>query len=181
VLDYAKVREPIRTQVDIPPFMESILEPMIPRAAELGVELHGEGPACRASIDPHRFTRVMENLIENALDATVDMKGEIHVSWAPVTGGTQLRVKDHGRGIPKKVLKRIYEPFFSYGKKKGTGLGMATVKKIIEEHGGSMEIISEEGVGTEVILTLPDHCHPPSVFEPEASTGNHPALRMEES
>jgi signal transduction histidine kinase len=179
VLEYAKVREPIRTQVDINPFMESILEPMIPRAAELGVDLHGNGPSCRASIDPHRFTRVMENLIENALDATVDMKGEIHVSWASVTGGTQLRIKDHGRGIPKKVLKRIYEPFFSYGKKKGTGLGMATVKKIVEEHGGNMEILSEEGVGTEVILTLPDHPHALSSMDPDISTGSHPALRTE--
>ena len=181
VLDFAKVREPNRAMVELGPFIEAILEPMIPRAAELGVDLRAEGSASRISLDPAQFTRVMENLLTNALDATIDMNGEIRVSWAPVAGGIQFRVKDRGYGIPKKVLKRIYEPFFSYGKKKGTGLGMATVKKIIEEHGGSMEILSEEGAGTEVILTLPDHAHPMASFAPDASTGNHPALGAEET
>jgi hypothetical protein len=54
-------------------------------------------------------------------------------------------------------MRRIFEPFYSYGKRKGTGLGMATVKKIVEEHGGSLEVLSEEGQGTTVIMTIPDH------------------------
>jgi signal transduction histidine kinase len=181
VLDFAKVREPNLTRVDLRPFLEAILEPMIPRAAELGVELQVDGPDCKISLDAPRFTRVMENLLANALDATVDMEGEIRVSWTQVTGGVQLRVKDRGRGIPRKVLKRIYEPFFSYGKKKGTGLGMATVKKIVEEHGGSLEFLSEEGQGTEVILTLPEHPTTPAPGADDASTGSHPALKLEDA
>ena len=53
------------------------------------------------------------------------------------------------------MLRHIYEPFFTHGKKKGTGLGMATVKKIVDEHGGSLEVISEVDEGTQVIVTLP--------------------------
>jgi len=176
VLDFAKVREPKRETVDLRAFLDAILEPMVPRAAELGVQLRAEGPMCLVKLDPGRFTRVMENIMANALDATTDMSGEVLVSWTQVTGGVQIRVKDRGHGIPRKVIKRIFEPFFSYGKKKGTGLGMATVKKIVEEHGGTLEFLSEEGRGTEVIITLPEHPITGTFKVAEESTGNHRAL-----
>lgn len=176
VLDFAKVREPNRETVDLRAFLEGILEPMVGRAAEMGVALLSEGPACRVKLDPSRFTRVMENLLANALDATIGMSGEILVAWIQVTGGVQIRVRDRGTGIPKRVLKRIFEPFFSYGKKKGTGLGMATVKKIVEEHGGTLEFLSEEGAGTEVIIVLPEHPITGATKVMDESTGNHRAL-----
>ncbi len=179
VLDFAKVREPNRETVDLRTFLDAILEPMVPRAAELGVQLRTEGTSCRVKLDPTRFTRVMENLLTNALDATTDMTGEILVAWTQVTGGVQIRVKDRGQGIPRKVIKRIFEPFFSYGKKKGTGLGMATVKMIVEEHGGTLELLSEEGIGTEVIITLPEHPITGTFKNLDESTGNHRALRTE--
>ncbi len=176
VLDFAKVRVPHLETVELSTFLEGILEPMVPRAAELGVQLRTEGLVCQVKLDPGRFTRVMENVLSNALEATMDLHGEILVTWTQVTSGVQIRVKDRGRGIPRKVIKRIFEPFFSYGKKKGTGLGMATVKKIVEEHGGTLEFISEEGAGTEVIITLPDHPITDTVKSLDQSTGNHQAL-----
>ena len=179
VLDFAKVREPNWETVDLRPFLDAIIEPLIPRAAEQGVDLRGEGGPCKVKLDSARFTRVVENLLANALDATTDLNGEIVVSWMPVTGGVQIRVKDRGRGIPRKVLKRIFEPFFSYGKTKGTGLGMATVKKIVEEHGGTLEFISEEGSGTEVIITMPEHPITGAFKTLDESTGNHPVLKPE--
>jgi signal transduction histidine kinase len=179
VLDFAKVRVPNWETVDLLPFLEAILEPLIPHAAEQGVSLRIEGTSCRVKLDASRFTRVMENLLANALDATTDLSGEITVAWTQVTGGVQLRVKDRGRGIPRKVIKRIFEPFFSYGKTKGTGLGMATVKKIVEEHGGTLEFLSEEGSGTEVIITLPEHPITGTYQISDESTGNHQALKAE--
>lgn len=173
VLDFAKIREPNRETVDLLPFFEGIVEPMMSRAAEMGVALRAEGLPCLIKLDPSRFTRVMENLLANALDATTDMTGEVLVSWVQVTGGVQIRVRDRGKGIPKRVIKRIFEPFFSYGKKKGTGLGMATVKKIVEEHGGTLEFVSEEGMGTEVIILLPDHPITGAIKISEQSTGEH--------
>jgi signal transduction histidine kinase len=179
VLDFAKVREPKRERVDLRAFFEAIIEPMVAQAAELGAQLKAEGPVCLVNLDPSRFTRVMENLISNALDATKDLKGEVLVSWAPVTGGVQIRVKDQGRGIPRKVLKRIFEPFFSYGKKKGTGLGMATVKKIVEEHEGTLEFQSEEDVGTEVFIFLPDHPLDGAGRAVDQTTGGHPIIAVD--
>jgi signal transduction histidine kinase len=179
VLDFAKVRVPNWETVDLLPFLEAILEPLIPHAAEQGVILRIEGDSCKVKLDAPRFTRVMENLLANALDATTDLSGEVIVAWMPVTGGVQLRVKDRGRGIPRKVLKRIFEPFFSYGKTKGTGLGMATVKKIVEEHGGTLEFLSEEGSGTEVIITLPEHPITGTFKVSDESTGNHQVLKAD--
>ena len=179
VLDFAKVREPRRETVDLRSFLDAILEPLVPRAAELGVNLHAEGPSCLVKLDPGRFTRVMENLLANALDATQDLSGEILVAWHSVNGGIQIHVKDQGRGMPRRMIKRIFEPFFTYGKKKGTGLGMATVKKIVDEHGGSLEFLSEEGLGTEVILTLPDHPITGVSKTLEASTGKNPIVPTE--
>lgn len=172
ILEYAKVQEPKRTDLELKSYLEGIIEPFIPRAAEAGATLAVEGEAAKVQLDAERFTRVIENLVTNALDALDKPNGWVKLNLRRVTGGVQLRVADNGKGIPKKVMKRIFEPFFSFGKKKGTGLGMATVRKIIEEHGGTLEVQSEEGTGTEVIITLLDH--PVQSHSSTGDTGKHP-------
>lgn len=178
VLDYAKVREPKTETVDLVDYLGSFVENHRQHAAELGVTLRGEGDPCRAVLDKHRFGRVVENLLTNSLDAVADRQGEVVVTWARVTGGAQIKVQDNGKGIPKKVLRRIYEPFFSFGKQKGTGLGMATVKKIVDEHGGNLEIQSEEGAGTLVVMTLPDgrSDQPSDTGSHHTTTGRNPVI-----
>lgn len=157
VLDYSKVREPKREVVDLGAYLDTLIEPLRPRAQELGVRIECEGPRCNANLDIHRFARVIENLLVNSLDAMGDRRdGVIALTWEREYRGVRLHLEDNGKGIPRKVIKRIYEPFFSHGKVKGTGLGMATVKKIIEEHGGTIEVTSEEGVGTQATFTIPD-------------------------
>lgn len=189
VLDFAKVREPRRRQVEIGPYLESVLEPLRHRAEGLGIKVRTEGEACAASLDASRFTRVVENLIANAIEAVAakeeaegqKIAGEIDVAWTRVTGGLQLKVKDNGTGIPKRIMRRVFEPFFTHGKRRGTGLGMATVKKIVEEHGGTLEVVSEPGHGTEVILCLPDGVHGvlsdtnpvPNLRNSASGTGGH--------
>lgn len=156
VVDYSKMREPHRESVDLGSYLETMLEPLRPRANDLRATLRCSGPTCEAYLDKHRFARVMENLLSNSLDAIAHRdNGEIVVSWEKGTSAVRISVQDNGIGIPKKVLKRIFEPFFSHGKTKGTGLGMATVKKIVQEHGGNVDVQTEEGCGTTVILDLP--------------------------
>ncbi len=180
VLDYSKVREPNREKLEIGSWMETLLEPLRPRAADHGITLAVEPTPCKANLDPARFARVMENLLSNAFDALAGRPGGIIiVAWERVTGGIQFRVQDNGKGIPKKVLRHIYEPFFTHGKKKGTGLGMATVKKIVDEHGGSLEVISEVDEGTQVIVTIPDIEGQASTGSIEASTGKNRVLRSD--
>jgi K+-sensing histidine kinase KdpD len=157
VLDYAKIREPKLEPVDLGSYLGALIEPLRPRAEELGVALQCEGPKVTSELDKHRFARVIENLLANSLDAMGSQpEGLISISWEREYSGVRITLVDNGKGIPRKVIKRIFEPFFSHGKLKGTGLGMATVKKIIEEHGGGIEVTSEEGAGTKVTFTLPD-------------------------
>jgi signal transduction histidine kinase len=65
-----------------------------------------------------------------------------------------VRVRDNGCGIPADKLARIFNPFFTT-KEKGTGLGMAISKKIVEGHAGAMDVVSEAGRGTEFVVSLP--------------------------
>jgi signal transduction histidine kinase len=157
ILDYAKVREPKREMVDLPAFLAAQVEPLQPRAQEAEVLLECQGPPCQASLDRHRFNRVIENLLGNALDALAGLDGgKVRLTWAPdPDGGVAIQVSDNGKGIPKKIRARIFEPFFSYGKSRGTGLGMATVQRIMAEHGGSVDLVSAEGEGTILTLHLP--------------------------
>lgn len=66
-----------------------------------------------------------------------------------------IELADNGSGMPEEVRRRIFEPFVTFGKKTGTGLGMAIVKKIIDDHHGEIEIQSELGKGTTMTLQFP--------------------------
>jgi signal transduction histidine kinase len=65
-----------------------------------------------------------------------------------------VRIKDNGPGIPTSVQEKLWEPFFTT-KEEGTGLGLSIAMRIIEEHGGQIEVESEEGSGATFIITLP--------------------------
>ena len=66
-----------------------------------------------------------------------------------------IEIADTGVGVPQKYLDKVFEPYFTYGKADGTGLGLALAKKIVEDHKGRMEIESKEGTGTTVTIILP--------------------------
>ena len=65
-----------------------------------------------------------------------------------------IRLSDNGPGIPESILDEVFQPFFTT-KEEGTGLGLSIAARIIEQHGGSLELISKEGEGTTFIITLP--------------------------
>ena len=69
-------------------------------------------------------------------------------------GSIEIHVTDTGPGIPPEDMDKLFQPYFST-KKGGTGLGLPTSRRIIEEHGGSLRVHSEPGRGTDFIITLP--------------------------
>ncbi len=104
--------------------------------------------------DPDKMTRVLLNIGGNAGDAMPD-GGVFTVRAYAGPEILTLELADTGIGMPEELKKKIFEPFVTYGKKGGTGLGMAIVKKILGELHGTIDIQSELGKGTNIILKLP--------------------------
>jgi signal transduction histidine kinase len=109
-------------------------------------------------VDPDRMRRVIINLFENAAQALAERPAEqekrITARTAAVDGELVLVIEDTGPGISPENLARIFEPLFST-KSFGTGLGLPTVKQIVNQHGGNITVDSEVGRGTRVTVRLP--------------------------
>lgn len=105
--------------------------------------------------DPQQLHQVFVNLLINAIEA-MPQGGTIEVTLdaQPADATIRLRIRDSGQGIPPELVPRLFEPFAS-GKERGTGLGLAVSRRILEEHGGTISIQPVAPQGTEVVVTLP--------------------------
>jgi len=106
------------------------------------------GPA-----DPNQLKQVIINIVRNAVQA-LEGKGRVTISSFQTAQQVGFTIKDNGPGIPENVLKRIFEPFYST-KSRGSGLGMAICKQIVDQHRGTIRIESKVGSGTSVKITIP--------------------------
>jgi signal transduction histidine kinase len=105
-------------------------------------------------LDQDKMIRVFYNIASNARDAMPN-GGTLTVRTREDSGFVNVEFVDSGTGMPEEVKKRIFEPFMTFGKKHGTGLGMAIVKKVVDDHGGRIEIDSEMGKGTTIRFLIP--------------------------
>lgn len=104
-----------------------------------------------------KLFRVFQNLIGNAIEAIGDEPGAVRVSGRILRDQhvVEIRISDNGNGIPESIRDRFFEPFVTFGKSEGTGLGSAIVKSIVEAHGGTIRFETETGKGTTFYITLP--------------------------
>ena len=124
----------------------------LPPAVQLRFEAEPGVP--RVQADKRLIERAVVNLVENALQAVGDA-GRITVRLRrPDTGRLQIEVEDSGPGVVPEIRDRIFEPFFST-KTSGSGLGLALVKRIAEDHGGGVSLEDAPGGGTRAVLWLP--------------------------
>ncbi|MGI8580649.1 MAG: ATP-binding protein, partial [Chitinophagaceae bacterium] len=128
------------------------------------METHFDESLEKVNIIPQDVGRVILNLFTNAFYSVSEKKKLLKDGYTPIVSVTtkkikdmvEIRIKDNGIGIPKKVLDKIYQPFFTTKPTgKGTGLGLSLSYDIIKAHGGEIEVKTEEGVGTEFIVKLP--------------------------
>ena len=104
---------------------------------------------CIGWFDPKKLERVMLNLLFNACEAVPRDTGRVEVSSQCTENGVEIRVTDNGPGIPEPIRENLFQPFISYGKEKGIGLGLTVVQKIMEDHGGEV-CVERTGVGGSV-------------------------------
>jgi signal transduction histidine kinase len=157
LLEYARNRDLKRTSVRFDPWIGDVLgEQAAAAPIVIATELTAGDQA--VSLDRDRFQRVIINLVENAAQALAeivsDREKRIIVRTATVDGELQLTIEDNGPGIKPENLSHIFEPLFST-KSFGTGLGLPTVKHIVDQHGGTIAVDSEVGSGTRVTIRLP--------------------------
>lgn len=125
---------------------------------EVDIKLHRARDLPEIQIDPEQLKEVFVNLMVNSCEA-MEKGGliEIHEEEGfsePIGRVEVIRLKDDGPGIVESIQERIFQPFFTT-KEEGTGLGLSIVARIIEEHGGWLDVTSEEGEGTTFVITLP--------------------------
>jgi signal transduction histidine kinase len=115
------------------------------------------GPVPPVTCMPSQINQVFMNLIVNAAQATPEEGGVIFIRTAAKDRDHVLvEIADNGKGIPADVLPRIFDPFFTTKEVgKGTGLGLSIVYKIIQQHGGTINVTSKVGVGTRFTVVLP--------------------------
>jgi signal transduction histidine kinase len=100
-----------------------------------------------------RLQQSFLNILLNALQA-LDSSGRIKVSVAKQGKNYRIIFEDNGPGIATKDIEKVFEPFYTT-KPAGSGLGLAIVKKVVDDHGGRIDVKSAEGTGTSIIVTLP--------------------------
>ena len=109
--------------------------------------------------DRDQIEQVLLNVVDNSIDATPKYGSAIDItareSFHHEQPGIMVQIKDAGKGIPPEVLSRVFEPFFTSGKPRGTGLGMAICKNIIERHRGDIHMTSAVREGTITSIWLP--------------------------
>ena len=152
-------RETVVDPGDVVQAMTAFLRRILPENVRLETRTAAGLGGVRADIG--RLEQVLMNLAVNARDAMPD-GGTIVVETAPAGPDAVLSVTDDGAGIPADVLPRVFEPFFTTkGEGKGTGLGLATVREIVERAGGRVEVESVAGKGTTFRVLLPRSAQAP--------------------
>ncbi|MGE0451308.1 MAG: PAS domain-containing sensor histidine kinase [Vicinamibacterales bacterium] len=126
----------------------------LPEFEGVAITCHAGGE-CTASFDPGKFERVMLNLLFNAAEAVPPVGGRIEIRCRTTPDSVELRVGDNGPGIPQAIVDTLFQPFVSHGKQKGTGLGLAVVQNVMQQHGGTVVVERTGPEGTTFLLRFP--------------------------
>ena len=147
--------------VELVAFIRTLAEraQRIPGAEEVRIQVDTDQEAISLSVDHDKMASVFSNLFENSIQAAVQ-KTELEIrvlvkspNW--VNPRIEISVSDNGPGIPEEMRNRMFQPFATYGKKNGTGLGLELCKRYVEAHGGSIIWDQARVVGTEFVVSLP--------------------------
>ena len=168
ILDFARPNPGVAVPTDINAVVKQTMRILSNERSsdDLQVEVLLDPSLPRVAIDPEQLRQVFMNLYRNGVQAmkgrgriTVSTRVRLGLGTRPGQGGTdepfvELTVADNGPGISQNVLRNLFQPFFTT-KEKGTGLGLATSKNIIEGAGGRIEVRSYEGKGSTFSIVLP--------------------------
>jgi signal transduction histidine kinase len=155
LLEYARPKLPEVHEADLNATAERAValarQQVVSRPIEIALVKNRDLPPVEH--DPAQIQQVLLNLLLNSIQA-LDGKGQVCVELGLQNGFAQMHVRDTGRGIPPEALPNLFRPFFTT-KGQGTGLGLSLARRIVESHGGRIEVASTPGQGTDFTVWLP--------------------------
>jgi two-component system NtrC family sensor kinase len=159
MLTFAKEREPNLELNHLPHVLNECLELVRPMAEDRGIVLVEEVNESQppVPVDADGIHQAVLNLLMNAVDAVGPKTGVVTLrsDFDAATNEAVIEVQDNGHGIAEEDVERIFQAFYSTKGQKGTGLGLAVARKIVEEHQGTIEVASQVNAGTTFTLRLP--------------------------
>lgn len=161
IVEYARPRELALAQFALSDLINEVLKVLSGplQAKHLKVRTSLSPAADHLHADRDQIEQVLINVIDNAIDASPMDGSGIEIMAHEVSHqeqpGIMIQIRDAGKGIAPEALSRVFEPFFTSGKRNGTGLGMAICKNIIERHRGDIHLTSVVREGTIVSSWLP--------------------------
>jgi signal transduction histidine kinase len=155
MLDLSRPRVPVKVVVDLAATVRDLTTLAAKSGRGEDVQVRYEGPPSAPVVaDAGQMRQVVWNLMRNAIQAS-SPGDEVKVEIAPgPAGGRILLVSDHGPGIPLTARKQLFEPFFTT-RTHGMGIGLAVVKRILDDHGFTVEVDSADGKGTSFRINVP--------------------------
>ena len=157
LLEFSKARESLRR-------VFGPVEPAVKRAVQtvrarpdfqglqISVARHGK---CETWFDQRKMERVFSNIVLNACEAVPPESGAVNIDLREGKDDLEVRISDNGPGVAEPVRQRLFQPFTSYGKQNGIGLGLTISQKIMQDHGGAIALETSETGRTVFRVTLP--------------------------
>jgi signal transduction histidine kinase len=157
LLDFSKVKMVSRpVHANIAPVIERAVHTVKARPAFNGIQVVTSFEAgSEGWFDPSSLERVFHNLLLNACEAAPPEAGRVEVTTQETPVGLMIRVADNGNGIPMEIRDKLFQPFVTWGKDNGIGLGLAMVHKIVQEHQGQVKVERTGADGTVLRILLP--------------------------
>ncbi|MGK7344844.1 MAG: two-component system sensor histidine kinase NtrB [Candidatus Nitrospinota bacterium M3_3B_026] len=169
--DFGRERKPEVSQIDLHEFLNKTLALVEYEMKVENIDIVRSFAAAPLTVegDPDQLAQVFLNIINNARESMNEKqktggpaalrlagwKGLLEVGTRVEDGLARVSIKDTGTGVPAAMLEKVFDPFFTTKGEKGTGLGLSIAFGIVENHGGRIEVASEEGGGTEFRVFLP--------------------------
>lgn len=156
LLEFSKTREALRpVYVSLEEIVYRAIQTIHARPEFRRINISVSAGITEGWFDAGKLERIFHNLLLNGCEAVSPDFGRVQVNILTTPEGVEIRIADNGPGIPEPVRTSVFQPFVSYGKKNGTGLGLAVVQKIIQDHGGNATVESTGPAGTVFRLILP--------------------------
>jgi two-component system NtrC family sensor kinase len=155
--DFAAPGSRERGPVDLARGLRTTLRLMGHTLMSAGIQVHADLPEGLPQIhgDARALNQVFLNLLKNAAESFEGGAGAVWVTARAEDNGVLVEIRDDGPGVAPELRERLFEPFVTTKWGRGSGLGLSISRRIVEDHGGQLELESVRGAGTRVVMRFP--------------------------